>query len=72
MVSSGEVVGKEHNTTTCTGCNKTLHLKVCRSAAGWYIGYFCSTCGPYSRESHYYRTMEGAETALEDRNVKWR
>jgi hypothetical protein len=37
--------------------------EVLRSAAGYYIGTQCE-CGPYSRESGYYRTYEEAESAL--------
>jgi hypothetical protein len=37
---------------------------VTRSAAGWYVGYYCARCGPYSRESIYYKTAEEASDAL--------
>ena len=30
-----------------------------------YIGYFCPCCGPYSRESGYYKTFKEALDALE-------
>ena len=33
--------------------------------AGYYIGTWCG-CGPYSRESGYYRTREDAERAFRD------
>lgn len=48
----------------CPTCGEVLHLKVLRSAAGYYIGTMCN-CGPYSRESGYYSTKEYAEEALE-------
>lgn len=48
---------------TCSKCGITPELKVCKSFAGYYIGTQCN-CGPYSRESGYYRTREEAEKAL--------
>lgn len=39
--------------------------KVCQSAAGYYIGYSCPECGPWSRESVYYPTHELASDVLE-------
>ena len=38
--------------------------KVCLSAAGYYLGYWCPVCGPYDRVSMYYRDRESAEKAL--------
>lgn len=48
---------------TCDRCKTTPELSIYRSAAGYYIGTYCQ-CGPYSRESGYYRTAEDAEVAL--------
>jgi hypothetical protein len=48
---------------TCGDCGVTPKLDVYRSPAGHYIGTYCS-CGPYSRESNYYKTRELAEAAL--------
>jgi len=39
-------------------------LKVCRSNFGFYIGRECGYCGPFSRESGYYKTHKRAEKAL--------
>jgi hypothetical protein len=39
--------------------------RMIRSAAGWYIGFHCNACGPYSRESGYYRTPDEAQQALD-------
>tara|TARA_R100001086_G_scaffold142583_1_gene74953 strand:- start:492 stop:704 length:213 start_codon:yes stop_codon:yes gene_type:complete len=39
--------------------------QVCRSAAGFYIGYYCPDCGPYDRVSTYFPTEEVAERALQ-------
>jgi hypothetical protein len=48
---------------TCVDCRTKLTNEVLRSAAGYYIGTQCE-CGPYSRESGYYRTYEEAESVL--------
>jgi hypothetical protein len=47
----------------CSDCGDVLELQICSSPAGFYIGTYCQ-CGPYSRESDYYRTRELAEVAL--------
>jgi hypothetical protein len=51
--------------STCTECITELQNQVLRSAAGFYIGTWCE-CGPYSRESGYYRTEREAQRALDD------
>ena len=62
MALPGECI---HDTqTVCMECGTELNIQVLRSAAGYYIGFFCPTCGPYSRESGYYRSREEAEEAL--------
>jgi len=38
-------------------------LDAYESHAGFYIGTFCG-CGPYSRESGYYPTLEAATAAF--------
>ncbi len=42
------------------GCPGANGPKVLRSAAGYYVGYFCDLCGPYSRESGYYENADKA------------
>lgn len=44
----------------CPDCGVTMTLEVHHSAAGYYVGTWCD-CGPYSRESGYFRTHEDAE-----------
>ena len=39
-------------------------LDVYLSGAGYYIGTYCR-CGPYTRESGYYRTRELAQAAFD-------
>jgi hypothetical protein len=40
-------------------------VKICRSAAGYYIGRWCDQCGPWERLSaDYYKTREDAELAM--------
>ena len=55
-------------TTTCCRCQARLNVGIQRSAAGFYVGFFCPHCGPYSRESGYFRTREEAELALHTGN----
>ncbi len=49
----------------CPECKVWVKDKVYSSPAGHYIGTMCD-CGPYSRESGYYRSREEAETALKN------
>lgn len=51
---------------TCEDCNSHIPLKVCQSAAGYYVGRFCPECGPYSRDSHYFETREQAQSYLDE------
>jgi hypothetical protein len=62
MTLPGECVNS--NITTCHECGTELVIGIQKSAAGYYVGFFCDCCGPYSRESGYYRSHEEAETAL--------
>ena len=50
--------------TSCVECGAHLEIQVCKSMAGYYVGFWCGACGPYSRESGYYRNYEEAEKAL--------
>lgn len=56
---------------TCPTCKVRTFNEVCLSATGYYIGRYCS-CGPYSRESHYYPSRKTADEALATGLVKWR
>jgi RNase P subunit RPR2 len=49
--------------SVCQDCKTVLVPKVMSSAAGWYVGTSCK-CGPYSRESAYYKTKEEVERLL--------
>ena len=53
-------IGKE-----CVQCNQVLDGKVLKTPAGWYVGTWCTNCGPYSRESGYFSSKEEAQEALE-------
>lgn len=48
----------------CTDCGKKLEFMVCQSNAGYYVGTWCC-CGPFSRESGYYRSRDEAQKALD-------
>ena len=60
------------NGTVCSDCGKVLSLKICHSNAGYYIGYWCDECGPYSRESEYFKTWDDALKAIESESKEWR
>ena len=62
MTLPGECINS--NKTTCHECGTELVIGIQKSAAGFYVGFFCDCCGPYSRESWYYRSSEEAEKAL--------
>ena len=62
MALPGEMSGLDG--TVCE-CGAELKLKVLRSAAGHYLGYFCPGCGPYSRETGYFRTRKEAAIELD-------
>jgi hypothetical protein len=65
----GEIVGDTK--TVCMTCKTNLEIGIYRSAAGYYIGFLCPLCGPYSRESGYYQTEDEADEAL-NRGVYFR
>jgi hypothetical protein len=50
--------------TSCVECGAHLEIQVCKSMAGYHVGFWCGRYGPYSRESGYYRSHEDAEEAL--------
>lgn len=54
----------------CKECGMKLELQVLYSPAGYYIGTQCN-CGPYSRESHYYKSKQQAEFDLKTNSI-WR
>lgn len=47
----------------CPECGHHVELQVHRGGAGFYVGSWCE-CGPYTRESGYYRSRAAAELAL--------
>lgn len=49
----------------CPDCEVRLKLKILHSNAGYYIGTLCD-CGPYSRESGYFRSYKAAREELEE------
>ena len=58
----GECVNDD--TVRCS-CGKILKIGVYKSNAGYYIGFWCDNCGPYSRESNYYKTRAEAQQCLD-------
>jgi hypothetical protein len=63
MVMRGETIATGAP-STCPDCGTVLTLEALASGAGWYVGTFCE-CGPYSRESGYYRTEREAQDVLD-------
>lgn len=53
-------------------CGNKLELRVMCSGAGYYLGTICPGCGPYSRETEYYRSKTEAEEALRTGQIRWR
>jgi hypothetical protein len=62
MAVDGELSGLKG--VTCSDCETELPLQVLSTPAGYYLGYFCPHCGPYSRETGYYKKREQAEAEL--------
>jgi len=60
----GECLGM--NGAVCSECGETLVLKVCKSNAGYYLGYWCTRDGPESRETGYFDTEAEAKEALKN------
>ena len=61
----GECAGDGVETLTCTDCHTEMKLDVHMSGAGYYLGFFCERCGPWSRESGYFKTRKAAQKALD-------
>lgn len=47
----------------CSDCGVRVEPQVMSSAAGYYVGTRCD-CGPYSRESGYFKTHQEVEAVL--------
>ena len=43
-----------------------MELEILQSSAGYYLGTECDYCGPYGRESGYFRTYEEALAAKQE------
>lgn len=70
MALPGEVMGTRKGETVKCSCGKELELQVLQSAAGYYIGHMCKRCGPFSRESGYYKSQDAAQKALDEDSFK--
>jgi hypothetical protein len=46
-------------------CGENMELKVLMSAAGYYVGFECNQCGPYSRITGYFESKEDATEELD-------
>ena len=55
----------------CLGCQKQLKPAARRTGGGgWAIWYWCSSCGPHTRESGYYKNEVEARAALDSGNYR--
>jgi len=43
---------------------KIGEMEVLHSNAGYYLGYYCSECGPWDRMGGYFATQDEADLAL--------
>lgn len=58
----GETIGNGAP-KSCPDCGVRLEPEVLWTPAGYYIGTRCK-CGPYSRESEYFKKSEDAHSVL--------
>lgn len=49
----------------CPDCGHVFKLEVLKTCA-YYVGTCCPNCGPWSRETGYFKTREEAEAVLAD------
>jgi uncharacterized Zn finger protein len=61
----GETLGYKAAGIQCTDCGENMELKVMKSGGGFYLGYGCSMCGPYTRETDYIKDRKSAQGLLE-------
>ena len=52
-------------TGACSACNTELVPKVMSTMGGYYVGTSCK-CGPFSRETDYFKTEEEAQEVLDN------
>lgn len=57
------------NGKICPNCETTIFLRVCKSGAGYHLGYECWFCGAViSQESGNFSSRSQAEHELDTRN----
>jgi hypothetical protein len=49
----------------CPDCGKNMPLQVITRGAVFYLGHYCSECGPWDRTSGYFTSKEAAEKELD-------
>jgi hypothetical protein len=50
----------------CEEHEEFLHIRILKSAAGFYIGTQCPICGPWRRMTDYYSSRPEAQKAMKD------
>ena len=67
---TGECTGGKQS--TLCDCGEVLPLQMMQSNAGYYLGYFCTKCGPYGRETAYYKDERELQKAFCNNTTGWR
>ena len=52
--------------TRVCDCGTYLELRVLNTPAGYYLGFWCPSHGPYSRETGYVQSKRLAEAYLDE------
>ena len=62
---SGVYVGVVKTQRDCFECGTMMNLKVLRTPAGYYLGFWCDNHGPFSRETQYFHKESEAKNLLD-------
>ena len=64
VIKTGDTIVVTGETVLTGGRHPGTKLEVLSSAHGWYVGFRDKDGSPYSRESKYFRTKQGAAALL--------
>lgn len=65
-VETGERAPAFLDEMVCPDCGETMPLEVLKSGGGYYLGRTCKNCGPWGRDSGYFKSEKEAKKALEE------
>lgn len=54
----------ETNVLLCDDCLEDMPIMVCSSISGYFLGFHCENCGPWSRVTSYIGTFKEAKGLL--------